>query len=40
MDVYNKIKERMKAINHGLMEMFDVKIDIIFRDIISISIEN
>lgn len=32
MDVYNKIKERMKAINHGLMEMFDVKIDIIFRD--------
>lgn len=32
MDVYNKIKERMKAINHGLMEMFDVKIDIVFRD--------
>lgn len=32
MDVYNKIKERMETINRGLMEMFDVKIDIVFRD--------
>ncbi len=39
MDVYNKIKERMKAINHGLMEMFDVKIDIIFRDMYPLFLE-
>ncbi|WP_434796854.1 M20 metallopeptidase family protein [Terrisporobacter vanillatitrophus] len=31
-EVYEKIKERMVTINNGLMEMFGVKIDIVFRD--------
>lgn len=31
-EVYEKIKGRMMTINKGLMEMFEVQIDIIFRD--------
>ena len=31
-DVYNKIKERIETINRGIMEMFDVGIEIDFRD--------
>lgn len=31
-EVYEKIKKRMRTINKGLMEMFEVKIDIVFRD--------
>ena len=31
-EVYEKIKKRMITINKGLMEMYEVKIDIIFRD--------
>ena len=31
-EVYEKIKERMITINKGLMEMFEVKIDVVFRD--------
>lgn len=31
-EVYEKIKERMDTINKGLMEMFEVKIDMVFRD--------
>lgn len=31
-EVYEKIKQRMITINNGLMEMFGVKIDIVFRD--------
>jgi amidohydrolase len=31
-EVYEKIKERMFTIGKGLMEMFEVKIDIVFRD--------
>ncbi len=31
-EVYKIIKERMNTINKGLMEMFDVKVEIVFRD--------
>lgn len=31
-EVYEKIKERILTINKGLMEMFEVKIDTVFRD--------
>lgn len=31
-EVYKKIKERMVTINNGLMEMFGVKVGIVFRD--------
>ena len=31
-EVYHKIKDRMNSINGGISEMFDVSIDIVFRD--------
>lgn len=31
-EIYQKIKERMNSINKGLMEMFDVSVDVVFRD--------